>query len=128
LKRSGTGHGKPLQIAVDSAPGTTGRRSNAYRPSSCHGIVGSDGIRRCMMCGRSIVIGGGGLERTCAPLLRPTSPLLDVAPSSVKHSRQQQRDRDDDQRNEDHGLTVRHAPHGAPTSDVPTGASVGCSQ
>ena len=25
----------------------------AYRPSSCHGIVGSDGTRRCMTPGRS---------------------------------------------------------------------------
>ena len=30
------------------------------RPSSCHGIVGSDGIRRCMAHGRSTVIGFGG--------------------------------------------------------------------
>ena len=37
-------------------------------------------------------------------------------------------DRDDDQRDEDHGLCVRHAPHGAPPSEIPTGAFGGCSQ
>ena len=53
---------------MDDVPGTTGAdatpptrcRCDRYRPSSCHGIVGSDGIRRCMMRGHSTVTGFGG--------------------------------------------------------------------
>ena len=41
--------------------------AGGYRPSSCHGIVGRDGTYR-RMCGRAVVIGFGGSERTFAPL------------------------------------------------------------
>jgi hypothetical protein len=46
------GTGKPLQIAVEDVTGTTDYRARGLLSVSCHGIVGSDGTRRCMMGGR----------------------------------------------------------------------------
>src|SRR5258705_6908372 len=57
-----------------------GQMPDRYRPSSCHGIVGSDGTRRCM-AGRSIFIGFGGFSG-CAPL-DPTLVVLDLAPKPL---------------------------------------------
>ena len=40
---------------------------SGYRPSSCHGIVGSDGTRRCMMRGRSTVASTSVASTLSAP-------------------------------------------------------------
>jgi hypothetical protein len=51
-----------LEISARSNDDSPIGRSN-HRPSSCHGIVGSDGTRRCMMRGRATMglVGFGGL-------------------------------------------------------------------
>jgi hypothetical protein len=46
-------------------------------------------------------------------MMRGCSTLLHTAPLLVKRSRQQQRDHNDDRRDEDQRLSVRHAPHRA---------------
>jgi hypothetical protein len=57
--------GKVQRIVADISfgaihgPSIAKRLQRRYRPSSCHGIVGSDGTRRCMTHGRSTVMGFG---------------------------------------------------------------------
>jgi len=49
-----------------------------YRPSSCHGIVGSEGTRRCIARGRSIVMGFGGFPIRHVASLYPSAASKDA--------------------------------------------------
>ena len=97
-------------MRADYADCEIARLAADYRPSSCHGIVGSDGTRRCMTRGRSTGIGFGfgsliglGSRRfskvRCGFTSRASAGIKSRIGAVTALSRQQC-DRDDDQRHE----------------------------
>jgi hypothetical protein len=48
---------RPLRPRLRNFPTMFPKSRRGYRPSSCHGIVGNDGTRRCMTRGRAVVMG-----------------------------------------------------------------------